>query len=55
MEEKYIDQRQEIWSAIRYLDPDENDKSGDIATIVTGAALLLAILVVWVLLCVRGL
>ena len=47
-------QEQEIWSAIRYLDPDEQDKARDIATIITAVALLLVALVVFVLLCFRG-
>jgi len=48
------DQEQEIWSAIRYLDPDEEDKARDIAAIITAVALLLVALVVFVLLCFRG-
>ena len=55
MEDEMTTQEQEIWSAIRYLDPDEEDKEGDIAAIITVVALLLAILVVCVLLRVRGL
>jgi hypothetical protein len=54
MENKMTDQEQEIWSAIRYLDPDEEDKARDIAAIITAVALLLVALVVFVLLCFRG-
>jgi hypothetical protein len=54
MEDEMTDQRQEIWSAIRYLDPDEDDKARDIAAIITAVALLLVALVVFVLLCFRG-
>jgi hypothetical protein len=55
MEDEMTDQKQEIWSAIRYLDPDEEDKARDIAAIITAVALLLVALVVFVLLCFRGL
>ena len=54
MEDEMTDQKQEIWSAIRYLDPDEGDKARDIAAIITAVALLLVALVVFVLLCFRG-
>jgi len=48
------DQEQEIWAAIRYLDPDGEDKARDIAAFITVVALLLVALVVFVLLWVRG-
>lgn len=50
------DHEQEIWSAIRYLDPGEqdHDRAGKIATVVTVLTLLL-IAIVWILLCFRGL
>jgi hypothetical protein len=53
-EDEKTDQEQEVWSAIRYLDPDEQDKSGDIPAIITVVALLLVILVAFVLLYVKG-
>ena len=48
------DQEQEIWPAIRYLDPNEEAEAGDIAAITTVVALLLVIVVVCVLLYVLG-
>ena len=54
MEDKMTGQEQEIWSAIRYLDPNEEAKAGDMAAIITVVALLLVILVVCVLLYVLG-
>jgi hypothetical protein len=54
-EDEKTDQEQEVWSAIRYLDPDEEHKSADIAAIVAVGALLLIILVIFVGLYVRGL
>jgi len=54
MEDKMTDQEQEIWAAIRYLDPDGEDKARDIAAFITVVALLLVTLVVFVLLWVRG-
>jgi hypothetical protein len=54
MEDEKID-REEIWSAIRYLDPDEQarDKEVNIATIIATLALLLIVGGVWVLLWLR--
>ena len=51
--------REEVWSAIRYLDPDERDrdaksKSSDNATITTVIALLL-VFFIWVLIWLRTL
>ena len=54
MEDEITDQEQEIWAAIRYLDPDGEDKARDIATFITVVGLLLVALVVFVLLWVRG-
>ena len=54
MEDEMTDQEQEIWSAIRYLDPSEEAKAGDIAAIIGVVALLLIMLVVCVLLYVLG-
>ncbi len=54
MEDEMTGQEQEIWSAIRYLDPDEETEAGDIAAIITIVALLFVILVVCVLLWVLG-
>jgi hypothetical protein len=58
MEDEMTDEQQEIWLAIRYLDPDKQDKeerkAGDIAAVVTVLALVLIALVGFVLLWVRG-
>jgi hypothetical protein len=54
MEHEMTDQEQEISAAIRYLDPDGEDKARDIAAYITVVALLLVALVVSVLLWVRG-
>jgi type IV secretory pathway component VirB8 len=61
MEDEKIEQGQEVWSAIRYLDPDEvkkdrveNDRISKIATVMT-LFVFAIILVVWVMLCFRGL
>jgi hypothetical protein len=54
MEDETID-KEEIWSAIRYLDPDEGekDKEANTATIIAILALLLIVGIVWVLLWFR--
>jgi hypothetical protein len=53
MEDEKID-RDEIWSTIRYLDPDEReDKEANTATIVAILALLLIVGGAWVLLWFR--
>jgi len=54
MEDEKTD-KQEVWSAIRYLDPDEpeNDKEANTATIIALLALLLVLGGVWVLLWLR--
>jgi hypothetical protein len=56
MEDEKVDQ-QEVWSAIRYLDPDEKDKDkkgvGNTATIIAALALLFIVCAVWVLLWLR--
>jgi hypothetical protein len=51
MEDEKTD-KEEVWSAIRYLDPDERekDKEANIATIIAIVALLLIVGGVWVLL-----
>ena len=46
---------QEIWLAIRYLDPDIERKVTDIAVITTLLALFSIICIVWLLLRLRGL
>ena len=53
MEDEKIDE--EVWSAIRYLDPDERekDKGGYTSTMVATMALLLVFGGVWVLLWLR--
>ena len=54
MEDEKIDEA-EVWSAIRYLDPDEKDgdKEGNAATIIAILALLFIVGSVWVLLWLR--
>ena len=54
MEDEKID-KQEVWSAIRYLDRDEpeKDKEANAATIIAILALLLILGGVWVLLWLR--
>ena len=54
MEDEKID-KQEVWSPIRYLDPDEpeKDKEANTATIIAILALLLILGGVWVLLWLR--
>ena len=56
MEEEKIEQEQEVWSAIRYLDPDEveKDRVSKSATVIT-LLVFVMIMVVWVMLCFRGL
>jgi len=54
MEDEKID-KEEVWSAIRYLDPDERQKVKEVnsATIIATLALLLIVGGVWVLLWLR--
>jgi hypothetical protein len=54
MEDERID-KEEVWSAIRYLDPDEREKDKEVntATIIATLALLLLVGGVWVLLWLR--
>jgi len=54
MEDEKIDKEQ-VWSAIRYLDPDEREKDKEVntATIIATLALLLVVGGVWVLLWLR--
>ena len=54
MEDEKIDKK-EVWSAIRYLDPDERekDKESNTATLMAVLALLLIVGSVWVLLWFR--
>ena len=56
MEEEKIEQEQQVWSAIRYLDPDEveKDRVSKSATVIT-LLVFVMIMVVWVMLCFRGL
>jgi hypothetical protein len=51
MKDEKID-KEEVWSAIRYLDPDERekDKEANAATVIAVLALLLIVGGVWVLL-----
>jgi hypothetical protein len=54
MEDEKID-KEEVWSAIRYLDPDEREKDKEVntATIIATLALLIILGGVWVLLWLR--
>jgi hypothetical protein len=54
MEDEQLDQ-EEIWSAIRYLDPDERDKDREAksATIIAVLAVLVTVCAVWVMLWLR--
>ena len=55
MEREKVDQH-EVWSAIRYLDPDERDKDREAkstTTIITVIAVLLTVCAVWVVLWLR--
>jgi hypothetical protein len=54
MEDEKID-KEEVWSAIRYLDPDEREKNKEVntATIIATLALLIIVGGVWVLLWLR--
>ena len=54
MEDEKID-KEEVWSAIRYLDPDERKKDKEVnsATIIATLALLLIVGGVWVILWLR--
>jgi hypothetical protein len=54
MEDEKIE-KEEVWSAIRYLDPDEREKhkEANIATIIATLAILLIVGGVWILLWLR--
>ena len=54
MKQKHVDQ-EVVWSAIRYLDPDErdHDREARSATIIAVLALLLIAFVVWGVLWLR--
>ena len=54
MEDEKID-KEDVWSAIRYLDPDEREKEKEVntATIIATLALLIIVGSVWVLLWLR--
>ncbi len=54
MEDEKVDE-EEVWSAIRYLDPDEQekDREANTATLIAVLALLLIVCSVWVLLWFR--
>ena len=51
-DEKIDKEKEEVWSAIRYLDPDERekDKEANTATMIAMLAVLVIVGVVWVLL-----
>jgi hypothetical protein len=46
---------QEIWRAIRCLDPDAKKETSDIALVITLIGLVCLVCIVWVLLHLRGL
>jgi hypothetical protein len=54
MEDEKID-KGDVWSAIRYLDPDEREKEKEVntATIIATLALLIIVGGIWVLLWLR--
>jgi hypothetical protein len=54
MEDEKID-KEEVWSTIRYLDPDEREKDKEVnrATIIATLALLIIVGGLWVLLWLR--
>jgi len=54
MEDEKID-KEDVWSAIRYLDPDEREKEKEVntATIIATLALLIIVGGIWTLLWVR--
>jgi hypothetical protein len=54
IEREQVDQ-EEVWSAIRYLDPDEQDKDREAksTTIIAVLTLLLTVCAVWVVLWLR--
>jgi hypothetical protein len=54
MKDEKID-KEEVWSAIRYLDPDEREKDKDVnrAAIIATLAILLIVAGIWVLLWLR--
>jgi len=54
MEDEKID-KEDVWSAIRYLDPDERQKDKEVntATIIGTLALLIIVGGIWVLLWLR--
>jgi hypothetical protein len=54
MKDEKID-KEEVWSAIRYLDPDEREKDKDVntAAIIATLAILLIVGGIWVLLWLR--
>jgi hypothetical protein len=54
MEDEKID-KEEVWSTIRYLDPDEREENKEVntATIIAALALLIIVGGVWVLLWLR--
>jgi hypothetical protein len=54
MEDEKID-KEDVWSAIRYLDPDEREKEKEVntATIIAILALLIIVGGIWVLLWLR--
>jgi hypothetical protein len=47
--------KEEVWSAIRYLDPDEREKDNEVSTATTIATLALLLIVggAWILLWLR--
>jgi hypothetical protein len=56
MHDEKTDQEREIWSAIRYLDPDEKEKSraGNVAAVIALLALLFVVCGLWFVLWLKG-
>ena len=53
MNDEITDQEREIWSAIKYLDPDRKHKEDNGAFIIIPLALALLVCLIWVMLYLR--
>jgi hypothetical protein len=53
MNDEITDQEREIWSAIRYLDPDQKHKEDNSAAIIIPLVLALLVFLIWVVLYLR--
>ena len=54
MKDRVTDEEEDIWSAIKYLDPDEKHQDGNGAAIVISLTLALLACLIWVLSYFRG-